>query len=92
VTFYDSSLLLRQLGRCGAASRQVPYKPRCDLASDASLSRLRLGGLQSLSQVYTYASYLYGAFRTLHLTDIAVVDYECSGGHTNRSRDDLPRT
>ena len=92
VTFYNSFLLLRQPGRCGAASRQVSYNPCCELVSDASFSRRRSESSQSLSQVYMYAPSVYTACHVLHLTNIALVDYECSGGHIDCSYDDLPRT
>ena len=59
VTFYNSFLLLRQSGRCGAALRQVAYKPCCEVVFDASFSRPRSESSRSSSQVYTYAPSVY---------------------------------
>jgi hypothetical protein len=91
VTFFNSFLLLKQLGRYGAASRQVAYGS-CDVAPNTSLSQLHLESMQSSSQVYTYVFSEYEACRILQLiNDIAMVDYKCRSGHINSSYDDLPR-
>jgi hypothetical protein len=91
VTFFNSFLLLKQLGHYGAASRQVSYKT-CDVAPKTPLSQQHLESMQSSSQVYTYVFSEYEACRISQLiNDIAMVDYKCRSGHTNSSYDDLPR-
>jgi hypothetical protein len=91
VTFFNSFLLLKQLGRYGAVSRQVAYKP-CGVEPKTSPSQLHLESMQSSNRVYTYVFSEYEAYRILQLiNDIAMVDYKCRSGHTNRIYDDLPR-